>query len=134
MFIIKGGVLQQKQMRRLRFSMDDIIDALRQAGVFDISTVENAIVETNGSLSVQQKAENAPLTPDALGLEIEKAQMPVAIVMDSKQVTEYFGEEKIGKSEIDVLISSTSVSTDDIMLLTIDNDGNMYMIEKDNNV
>ena len=37
MFIIKDGILQQKQMRRLRFTMDDIIDALRQAGVFDRS-------------------------------------------------------------------------------------------------
>ena len=114
--------------------MDDIIDALRQAGVFDISTVENAIVETNGSLSVQTKAECAPLTPDTLGLEVEKAQMPITIVMDSKPVTEYFGDEKINKSEIDVLISSTSVNTEDIMLLTIDNDGNMYMIERDRNV
>lgn len=134
MFIIKDGILQQKQMRRLRFTMDDIIDALRQAGVFDISTVENAVVETNGSLSVQTKAECAPLTPDALGLEVEKAQMPITIVMDSKPVTEYFGEEKINKNEIDVLISSTSVNTEDIMLLTIDNDGNMYMIERDRNV
>ena len=113
MFIIKDGILQQKQMRRLRFTMDDIIDALRQAGVFDISTVENAIVETNGSLSVQ---------------------MPITIVMDSKPVTEYFGDEKINESEIDVLVSSTSVNTEDIMLLTIDNDGNMYMIERDRNV
>ena len=133
-FITNKYILQQKQMRRLRFTMDDIIDALRQAGVFDISTVENAIVETNGSLSVQTKAECAPLTPDALGLEVEKAQMPITIVMDSKPVTEYFGDEKINENEIDVLISSTSLNTEDIMLLTIDNDGNMYMIERDRNV
>ena len=47
--------------------------------------------------------------------------------------SEYFGDEKINESEIDVLISSTSVNTEDIMLLTIDNDGNMYMIERDRN-
>ena len=134
---IIGSALSMKSIKLrnlLRFTMDDIIDALRQAGVFDISTVENAIVETNGSLSVQTKAECAPLTPDALGLDVEKAQMPITIVMDSKPVTEYFGDEKINESEIDVLISSTSVNTEDIMLLTIDNDGNMYMIERDRNV
>lgn len=133
-FIIKDGILQQKQMRRLRFTMDDIIDALRQEGIFDISTVENAIVETNGSLSVQQKSDSAPITPEYMKKGEQKAQMPVVIVMDSKPVTEYFGEEKISKSEIELLVSSTSVSAEDIMLLTVDGDGNMYMIEKDKRI
>ena len=54
-YVIKNGVLQRREMKRLRFSMDDLKDALRQKDVFDMSEVENAIVETNGSLSVQKK-------------------------------------------------------------------------------
>ena len=41
-------------MRRLRFTVDDLIDALRQKDVFDLSTVEEAVVETNGDLSVRR--------------------------------------------------------------------------------
>ena len=55
--IIKNGKVQQKELKRLRFTMDDLNDALRQKDVFDISEVENAVVETNGSLSVQKKEE-----------------------------------------------------------------------------
>lgn len=54
-YVIKNGELQKQEMKRLRFSMDDLKDALRQNDVFDMSEVENAIVETNGSLSVQKK-------------------------------------------------------------------------------
>ena len=54
-YVIKNGELQKQEMKRLRFSMDDLKDALRQKDVFDMSEVENAIVETNGSLSVQKK-------------------------------------------------------------------------------
>ena len=57
-FVIKKGVVQQKELKRLRFSSEDLNDALRQKDIFDISEVENAIVETNGSLSVQKKNEN----------------------------------------------------------------------------
>ena len=54
-FVIRNGKVQQKELRKLRFSTEDLNDALRQKDVFDISEVENAIVETNGSLSVQKK-------------------------------------------------------------------------------
>ena len=50
-------------MRRLRFTVDDLIDALRQKDVFDLSTVEEAVVETNGSLSVRLRTEESPVTP-----------------------------------------------------------------------
>ena len=55
--VIKNGKLQKKALKSLRFSAEDLNDALRQKDVFDISEVENAIVETNGSLSVQKKDE-----------------------------------------------------------------------------
>ena len=43
-FLIRHGKPDQKQMRRLRFTVDDLIDALRQKDVFDLSTVEEAVV------------------------------------------------------------------------------------------
>ena len=54
-YVIKNGKLKKKELERLRFSIDDLNDALRQNDVFDINEVENAIVETNGTLSVQKK-------------------------------------------------------------------------------
>ena len=54
-YVIKNGKVQKNELDRLRFSIDDLKDALRQKDVFDFAEVENAIVETNGSLSVQKK-------------------------------------------------------------------------------
>lgn len=64
-FLIRHGKPDQKQMRRLRFTVDDLIDALRQKDVFDLSTVEEAVVETNGSLSVRLRTEESPVTPNS---------------------------------------------------------------------
>lgn len=57
-YIIKNGKLKKQALKKMRFTMDDLNDALRQKDVFDISEVENAIVETNGSLSVEKKEKN----------------------------------------------------------------------------
>lgn len=130
-FIIKDGVLQQEEMERLRFTTDDIVDAVRQQGVFDISQVENAIVETNGNLSVQTKAEYSPVTPNDMGIKVEKAQVPITVVMDSKPVTEYFGDTKLSDSEIEVFVRSTEYKLEDILLMNVSADGNIYVIRKD---
>lgn len=133
-FIIKKGVLQQKELRRMRFTIDDLIDALRQKDIFDISEVENAVVETNGTLSVQQKSEFAPLTPKDIKVNVDKASVPITIVMDGKPITEYFGSTKMQSSEIELIVQSTNVKQEDIMLLTIDDNGKAYLIRKDKTI
>lgn len=132
-FVIKNGKVDQEQMKRLRFTMDDLIDAVRQKDVFDISTVQDAVIETNGSVSVLQKAEHQPVTPKDLNLSVEENSTPISIVIDGKPVTEYFGKEKIKNSEIELLVQSTDKNISDIILLTIDNNGNTFIIPKSNN-
>lgn len=133
-FIIKKGVLQQRELRRLRFTIDDLIDALRQKDIFDISEVENAVVETNGTLSIQQKSEFAPLAPKDIHADIEQTSVPITIVMDGKPITEYFGSTKMQSSEIELIVQSANMDIKDIMLLTIDDNGKAYLIRKDKNV
>lgn len=130
--IIKDGKLQQNAMTKLRFTMDDLIDALRQENVFDINDVENAVVETNGSLSVQLKAEKSPITPEQMNLQVEKVQMPIAIVIDTKPVNEYFGDNKIKDSEIELYLKSNSIDINNVMMLTVDENGKLFLINKEN--
>ena len=116
-FIIKDGILQQKAMRKMRFNMTDLIDGLREKDVFDISQVENAIVETNGKLSVQKKGKGAVI-PDVL-------------ILDGKAVTEYFGGKKTEKSAIELITAHTQYKQEELMLLSIDKYGKVYLIKKE---
>ena len=50
--ILRDGVIDQNALRRLRFTLDDVLEALRAKDIFDPSEVTCAIVETNGSISV----------------------------------------------------------------------------------
>lgn len=129
-FIIRNGKLDQKKLRQMRFTIDDIVDALRQKDIFDISEVRDAVVETNGTISVLQKAQYRPLTPNDVNLSVEEKGMPVTIVMDGKPVSEYFNEYKIKDSEIELVLQTVNKEVSKILLLTIDDDGNTFLIEK----
>lgn len=60
--LIKDGILDQKEMKNLRWTIEDLMEQLRQLGIFDIDEVSFAIVETSGSLSAYQKFDNRNLT------------------------------------------------------------------------
>lgn len=130
-FIIRKGKLDQKKLRQMRFTIDDVVDALRQKDIFDLSEVEDAVIETNGSISVLPKAAYKPLTPNDVGISVKEKGTPISIVMDGKKVNEYFNECKIRDSEIELVIKNENKDIRKIMLLTIDDEGNTYLIEKE---
>lgn len=132
-YVIKDGILQQKALQKLRFTVDDLLDALRQKDVFNVSEVLNAVVETNGTLTVQTKAEISPVTPQAAGLKVSEKTAGMPIVMDGEVITEYFADETESKNKIAVITETLGVKNEDILLLTVDKNGKTYLIRKDKN-
>ena len=81
--IIREGKLQQSAMRRNRFTIDELIGELRVQGITDLTTVEYAILETSGQLSVLQRTEEKPLTPKQLGLQAKEGdELPILLIND----------------------------------------------------
>lgn len=130
-FVIKDGILQQKALKQLRFTVDDLLDALRQKDIFSISDVQNAVVETNGTLTVQSKSQAAPVTPKMLKISAQEKSVAVPLIMDGKSVNEYFAGEISSDNKIEVIAAALGVKRKDIMLLTVDGDGKTYLIKKE---
>lgn len=130
-FIIKDGKIQQGELTKLRFTIDDLTDAVRQAGVFDISQVANAIVETNGVVSVQKKSEYAPLTPKDMGIKTEDAEVPITAIVDGKAVADCFGNVNIDENETKLIAISNGEQPQNILVMTIKNDGTAYIVAKE---
>ena len=84
--IINDGNLDQKLMKDLRFTIDDLLESLRQKDIFDISQVQYAIVETNGQLSVLLKPENDTITREDLKLSPAPQGYQCPVVIDGKIV------------------------------------------------
>ncbi len=55
--VIQNGKLLENHLKKLRISIDDLLLQLRSQGIFNIEDVEFALFETNGSLSIQKKAD-----------------------------------------------------------------------------
>ncbi len=130
--LIKNGVLDQKQLRRLRFTIDDLLEALRQKDVFDISDVEYAVAETDGTLSVLLKSEKQPVTAEDAGIEKPPSALPVAIVMDGEIIHSDITASQFSESEIKKALKDIKIDKKDVFLLTLDKSGRKVLVRKDN--
>ena len=69
--IIKNGKLNFEAMKKLRYSLDDLISQLREQGIKSIEEVNYAVLENNGKLSIFKNETNYPL-PIIMDGEIDK--------------------------------------------------------------
>lgn len=129
--VIKDGKIDQKQMDRLRFTIDDLLEALRQKDIFDISEVSFAIAETDGSLSVLPKSENKTVTCSDMKIKKKDNGLPTAVIKDGKIVVTGAKESGISEKQLKKMIQKTGFAVKDIYLMTVDGAGNTMVLEKE---
>ncbi|WP_147532803.1 YetF domain-containing protein [Bacillus marasmi] len=82
--VIIDGVLMVNNLRKIRYSLDNILQMLREKEVFDISIIKLGIIEANGKISVYKHANQSPVIRDDLGLEMNRDNMPYPIIIEGE--------------------------------------------------
>lgn len=129
--IITNGRPDDKQLKRLRLTLDDILGALRQKSIFNISEVKYAIVETNGTLSVLLNSESKTVTPADLKLDVEELKLDCPVIIDGKQSDVFFNQCSMDKSKLEKLLTNNKLKAERVYLLTVNSSGIVTLIEKD---
>ena len=83
MLIVRGQISQQ-EMRANRFTADELMQELRNQGIFDISQVEYAILETDGQLNVIPFPAEKPPTASQMGIQVKDGGFPAIVVNDGR--------------------------------------------------
>ena len=130
--IIDHGRLDQAEMRRNRFTPDELMQAMRARGVLDVNEVLYAILETNGTLNVIPIAEAQPLTAGQMGLAREQAGYPSVVVSDGRVMDENLRRLGFDRAWLNAQLSAHGLrSPKQVFLLTADEDGNVFFCAKE---
>ncbi len=74
------GEMNQKEMKRQRFNVADLMEELRNNGAVSLQQVDFVLMEPNGKVSVIMKAEHSPVTPEDLRVQASPIQMSYVII------------------------------------------------------
>ena len=129
--LIENGKLIQENLRRTRVTLDELIGQLRQKNVLDITTVQYAILETDGGMSVFPYPKERPASAKAAGIHPKPEFLPVMLVEDGRLLEENF--RKAGKNLhwVREILRENHATLEQTLLLTVDAAGKVSYLKKE---
>lgn len=129
--LIDNGKILQDNLRNARVTLDELTGHLREKDVLDIRTVQFAILETNGSLSVFPYPKEKPASAKDAGVQAGKQYLPVTILEDGYLSMENL--RKAGKDErwLKTVLAQHSADIASTFLLTVDEKEHILWIGKE---
>ena len=132
--IIQNGKLLEKNLKKSKMDINDLLEQTRIGGFFDINEIEYAILEANGKLSIMPKAENAPITPKDMQVKMNKKDLVANVIIDSHIMIDNLNQMN---KDIEWLEKELKVKgyrdNDKILLATLDINEKLVVYEKNSN-
>ncbi|GKV68760.1 UPF0702 transmembrane protein YrbG [Sporosarcina sp. NCCP-2716] len=75
--LIRDGIIQEEEMRKQRYNLDDLFQQLREQQIGSLYEVAYAYLEPSGNLSVFKQGETAPVLPLILDGDIDPEHLSV---------------------------------------------------------
>ena len=133
--IISHGVVNQREMERLRINIDDLMEELRQKNVMSIDEVNYAILETTGKLSVFPNEDIRSVRPSDFNIQVDNSiSLPRPIITDGEldiNNLKVLGlDEKWLQKQLD---SNEIKSMKSVLYMTVDENKKVFILRKDKN-
>ncbi len=130
--VVRDGKLCQDEMRKNRFTLDELSEELRLQGVSDIQTVKYAILETNGQLTVLLKAEEMPLTAKQAGLKPQETGLPTLIISDGRLLARNMKSRGLDDKWLEKQLQQNHVKrVKEVFALSVDESGTVFFAKKE---
>ncbi len=129
--LIENGKILQGNLRATRVSLDELTLLLREKEVLDLTTVQYAILETNGALSVFQYPAEKPASAKTAGLTPKPQYLPVTLIQDGRLLRENLAHAGKDERWVRKTVGEYRSSIPATRLLTVDREDHVYFLEKE---
>lgn len=88
LILFDKGKLYRDNFKKARLDLSDFLTHCRTQGFFDLSQVQTAVFEYNGSISILPIEEYRPLTPSDVDLKPAQQEILINVILDRNVNTE----------------------------------------------
>lgn len=125
--VINNGIIDQKELNKMRINVYDLFEQLRQMDVFSLKDVSYAIMESNGKLSVLKKSSEGEQSSssDSQSNSID------LVVVSNGEINDYsLSLCKKDRKWIFEKIENEKIKLEDVFLMTSDQNGKFNIVKK----
>jgi len=125
--LIQDGKILEDNLKKEKYTTDDLLEKMRQKNIFLASDVEFATLEPSGTISFLLKKENQPLTAKDLGVKLAPEKEPQTIIMDGKVILESLANLSLNPNWLEEELSKMNIALENVFLAQADTDGQLYV-------
>ena len=129
--LIYRGKIDEKALKKERFTINELQERLRKSNVMYLGDVEYAILETSGDLSVIQKPEKRNTIPEDFNITPEYEGISYDLVIDGKVMVDNL--KKIGKDYrwLKKQVEKFNIEPEETLVVTIDGKEQFFCQKKE---
>ena len=126
--VIENGKLLDGNMKKIRYTLDDLNQQLREQGIFDLIEVEFALLEVSGKLSVLKKTKFQSVTKNEIvptnnSVDIH---LPIELIMDGRVVEKNFNSQ-YSSAWLNQELQSRNLELKDIQYAVISSNSSLFI-------
>ena len=129
--IIKNGVINQKELSRLRIGINELLGELRLKDVSDISHVDYAILEQNGKLSVFLKSGKQNVCLDDIKIRKQSEGISHAVIIDGEINISNLSYANKTEKWLHKYLHAHNINMEEIFLLTVNDANEVTVVYKE---
>ena len=133
--VIEKGQILEKNMKKMRYTLDYLNQQLREKDIFNIEEVLFAIIETNGTLTVLKKPQFRNVNKQDLMIPITpEFKLPIELIMDGEVIKENLENNNLTELWLRMELGKRNLVQHDVLYAVLSVNGNMYVNTYENHI
>jgi len=129
--LIENGKINEGNLRKEMYTLNDLLEQLRNTNIHNITDVEFALLETNGQLSVIPKSQKRPINAEDLNISTKYEGLPLDLIIDGRIMVKNLRKANLDVSWLKTQLNNFGINNlNRVLFASLDTNGNLYYQEK----
>ncbi|MGN7469663.1 DUF421 domain-containing protein [Brevibacillus sp. SAFN-007a] len=128
--VFYNGEFLVHQLKKIRYSLDNVLQMLREKDIFDLAEIDLAIIEANGRLTVLKKSAQQPATRQDLHIQSASTGLSLPVIVEGKICEEALKYRERDKSWLMQELKKSGVAIEHVFLATLNRQHDLLFFEK----
>lgn len=125
--VIRNGTFLVGNLRKLRYSLDNILQMLRERDIFSVEEVDLALIEANGKLTVHKKPNKSNVTIEDLGISKQSGGVSYPVIVEGKIYAKVLDQLKLSEKWIRQQLHKKGIEKiEDIFFASVNENHELY--------
>ncbi|WP_368487402.1 DUF421 domain-containing protein [Clostridium sp. BJN0013] len=125
--VIKEGKVMEENLRKIRYSGEDLLRELRFKNIFNLADVEFAVMESTGDMNVVLKSDKKPVTAKDLGIQVAPEGAPQTVILDGNIINESLSNLGLNQGWLNTQLELLGVYLDNVFIGQVNSKGELYV-------